>query len=458
MRKRKRESVSDKSIGMEGCMKKYYLLFVGIWCLGFAVIGLGGLDPVFDYSVRKSIHAAGKSSKELEEEIQKKSQEQQSAVTEKKKLQQEIATIEEKKENVSEYIEELDKKSDELAEKIVKNREKIGTLKIKVKALRSEKKQTEAKKNIQYDAMKQRIKYMYENGNEDYVELILGSESLSDFFNRTEYVARVTDYDKNLLGEYQKTCKALETAEKKIEQKLDELELTKAHLQVEKSSVAELVTKKQEEIADYQELIANKNTSLGDTEVLLASQENELEKLMAAQRAARAAEEKKKQEAAREAAKKAEEKKETPKFNDIDAEPAEEERNTGGYGWPLAASGRISSTFGYRTSPTKGASTYHKGVDIAVPVGTAVLATKAGTVITATYSASAGNYVAISHGEGVYSYYMHCSGLNVRSGQSVSAGQQIALSGNTGISTGPHLHFGLFMNGGYVNPLNYVSR
>ena len=88
-----------------------------------------------------------------------------------------------------------------------------------------------------------------------------------------------------------------------------------------------------------------------------------------------------------------------------------------------------------------------------MPSGTPVLAAKAGTVVTASYSSSAGNYVTVYHGNGVYSYYMHCSSLNVSVG---TKGQQIALSGSTGVSTGPHLHFALYMNGTYVDPMNYL--
>lgn len=80
-----------------------------------------------------------------------------------------------------------------------------------------------------------------------------------------------------------------------------------------------------------------------------------------------------------------------------------------------------------------------------------------GVVTIATYSASAGNYVMISHGGGVSTVYMHCSSLNVSEGQSVTQGQVIAKVGSTGYSTGPHLHFGIRSGGSYVNPSNYVS-
>ena len=130
----------------------------------------------------------------------------------------------------------------------------------------------------------------------------------------------------------------------------------------------------------------------------------------------------------------------------------------GALSWPLKVSGRISSKFGHRSSPTAGASTYHKGLDIAVPSGTPILAAAAGKVVTAHYSSSAGNYIMIAHGNRLYTVYMHCSRLAVKEGDSVVQGQTIGYAGSTGISTGSHLHFGVSKNGSYVNPLNYVSR
>ena len=205
-------------------------------------------------------------------------------------------------------------------------------------------------------------------------------------------------------------------------------------------------------------MIDDKTDTLSDTEMLLASQEEELEQLMASQRAAIEREEKKKEEEANNKKNNSDHSQTKPTATKTPEDSSTNTQATGGYCWPVPSGGRISSYFGYRTAPTEGASTFHKGIDIAIPVGNSIVATKAGTVITATYSASAGNYVAISHGDGMYSYYMHCSSLSVSEGQSVSAGQQVALSGNTGISTGPHLHFAIFTGGAYVNPLNYVSQ
>lgn len=119
--------------------------------------------------------------------------------------------------------------------------------------------------------------------------------------------------------------------------------------------------------------------------------------------------------------------------------------------------GRQSSGFGRRKSPTRGASSYHKGVDWATPVGTAVMASSAGTVVKAGWGSGYGYVVYINHADGRQTRYGHLSKVLVSAGQTVSQGQKIALSGNTGVSTGPHIHFELLINGSQVNPLNYLN-
>ena len=119
--------------------------------------------------------------------------------------------------------------------------------------------------------------------------------------------------------------------------------------------------------------------------------------------------------------------------------------------------GRLSSGFGRRKSPTKGASTYHKGVDWATPVGTAVMASNGGVVTRAGWGRGYGYVVYISHSDGRETRYGHLSKILVKVGQSVKQGEKIALSGNTGVSTGAHLHFEILIGGGQVNPLDYLN-
>ena len=119
--------------------------------------------------------------------------------------------------------------------------------------------------------------------------------------------------------------------------------------------------------------------------------------------------------------------------------------------------GRLTSNFGRRKAPTRGASTYHKGVDWATPVGTSVVASSSGVVTRAGWGSGYGYCVYIRHPDGKETRYGHLSKVLVSAGQTVSQGQRIALSGNTGVSTGPHLHFEILIGGSQVNPLNYLN-
>lgn len=119
--------------------------------------------------------------------------------------------------------------------------------------------------------------------------------------------------------------------------------------------------------------------------------------------------------------------------------------------------GRLTSSFGKRTAPTAGASTYHKGVDWAIPTGTKVVASSGGTVTKAGWASSGGYVVYIKHPDGRETRYKHLSKVLVKVGQKVKQGETIARSGNTGVSTGPHLHFEILINGTQVNPLKYIQ-
>lgn len=119
--------------------------------------------------------------------------------------------------------------------------------------------------------------------------------------------------------------------------------------------------------------------------------------------------------------------------------------------------GRLTSGFGGRSAPTKGASTNHKGVDWAVPIGTTVMASSSGTVARAGWASGYGYVVYINHPDGRQTRYGHCSRVLVTPGQYVVQGQAIAYSGNTGRSTGPHLHFEMLINGTQVDPRPYLD-
>lgn len=128
---------------------------------------------------------------------------------------------------------------------------------------------------------------------------------------------------------------------------------------------------------------------------------------------------------------------------------------TGSFRWPC--SGRITSYFGYRSTGIRGATSNHKGIDIACSYGTPIYAADGGRVTYAGYKGAMGYVVIIDHNNGYVTYYEHNSSLLVSAGQTVYKGQQVAKAGRSGVASGVHCHFGIQRNGSYVNPLNYLS-
>lgn len=118
--------------------------------------------------------------------------------------------------------------------------------------------------------------------------------------------------------------------------------------------------------------------------------------------------------------------------------------------------GRLTSGYGYRTHPISGVKTFHNGIDIAAPTGTGVYSYASGTVISVSQNNTLGKYIAIDHGNGLVTRYLHLSKFNVEKGDKVSTGDRIGSVGNTGYSTGSHLHFEVLKNGSYQNPWNYI--
>ena len=346
-------------------------------------------------------------------------------------LQKEIEDMESDKEDTFKYIEKLDKKTEKLEKELENVGKQLKETKKELEKNQAELEKAKEEAGKQYDTMKRRIKYMYENGNQDYLDMIFGSKNMGDLLNRTEYVEKISDYDKNIFTEYKKTKDEIATKTDQTQKQMEQLEAYEADYKQEKDSIAQLKKNKKKELASYEKSLKNNQKKANEYSAQAAKAEAAVEALLQKKQA------------------------------EIDAQNAEGSSNSGGDGtlrWPLNSGGRVSSQFGHRSSPTAGASSYHKGIDIAIASGTPIVAAGAGTVVTATYSSSAGNYIMISHGSRLYTVYMHCSRLAVSEGDKVTKGQTIGYVGSTGISTGSHLHFGVSKNGSYVNPFSYVSK
>ena len=342
-------------------------------------------------------------------------QKQQKLKEEKKALEKKLDNIQDFTDDVSKYVSTLDMQMTNLLDNIDANKEDIEDIKEEIQSVNAH------------------IKYMYENSDSNYLVYLMKSRTLAEFLSREEYVEKVTNYDKVLLNKYQQVLDEVTIARQKAEEKQREVTATKNSLKYEKEKLEQLSDEKTRQIKIYQGLVADNRQNVASYAAQIADQEKEVEAILREGRDKISQSEK--------------------SGDTVQIMPT-----NGEYAWPLPVSGRITSTFGYRKAPTAGASSYHKGVDIAVNTGTNVLACKEGKVVTAAYSSSAGNYVAIYHGGGIYSYYMHCSQLKTSVGKHVEKGQVIARSGSTGISTGPHLHFAMYKSGNYVNPMYYVKQ
>ncbi|MDD6074506.1 MAG: peptidoglycan DD-metalloendopeptidase family protein [Clostridium sp.] len=356
---------------------------------------------------------------------------------EKKKTEATIRELEGLKSDTEKYVRSLDSQLDGLNTEISRLEGEISTKEARIQETSVRLEEAGETEQKQYEAMKLRIKYMYEKGDSSFLDLLLQSKSMAELLNRAEYIAKISEYDRRMLEEYAAVKEGIARDKEQLEAEKKELVTLQESTKAKQASVQKLAEEKTAELQKVNAQIGEKTAQAEAYEKDIKAQEDQIKKIEA---------EIKRQE--EEARKK--------------AEAAGKTYNTVSLGnikfiWPCPASSRITSGFGDRESPTEGASSNHKGIDIGASSGSNIVAAAGGTVTIATYSYSAGNYVMINHGGGVSTVYMHCSKLLVSVGDTVKQGDVIAKVGSTGYSTGPHLHFGIRQNGTYVNPSKYVS-
>ena len=295
-------------------------------------------------------------------------------------------------------------KLNSIIDQMNKTQEELSTKETEISTAEEELVQAKVDEDDQYNSMKKRIKFMYEGGNTQFLEILMSSSNIGDLLNKAEYVSKLSSYDRDMLTAFQDTVKAVEEKETKLQDEYEKLNTLQSSLVSQQTEAQTLISSKEAQIAEIQDQITDNANLLADLKA------------------------------------KAE------------------------------ASGNVVSGSGYFTHPCPGMtyqSSYfgevrsfdsrpHKGNDYAAPTGTPTYAAAAGTVITAGWSNSAGNWVVISHGNGLVTKYMHHSSICVSAGQRVAKGQQIGYVGSTGYSTGAHLHFQVELNGTPVNPNNYM--
>ena len=275
----------------------------------------------------------------------------------------------------------------------------------------------EALEEQQTELFHKQVRAEEEQGTLSYWSVLFKATSFSDLISRIDFINEIARYNKKVISDLQEIRQELADDKAALEQQSEELTASKQELEGQISESMKL-------LAEYIKTEEGKQAEYD----AIKAEEEALDDLIAAAEAK-----------ARELG-----------MDDIVG-------TVGGYVWPCNGIRWITSKFGGRNSPGGIGSTNHKGVDIGTPMGTPVLAAKAGKVTWASSNGGYGQCVIISHGKGNSTLYGHLSGYNVKVGDMVSQGQVIAYSGNTGNSTGPHLHFGIMENDGWVDPLTYLT-
>lgn len=364
--------------------------------------------------------------------INQQKKEKQEIEDKKKQEEEKLASLKKKQAEISKAIEELDNKKEEIERNITEKNNKIENTKKKISKLNLELKIAKKVEEEQYDIMKKRIKYIYENGNMEYLDIFLGASSIEEVLNKAEYTAKISRYDNNLLEKYIAAKNYVNEKKVEKEEKLAELNIDLGELEIKKAENERLAASKNEQIKNFNKLIDEAGRKVAKYKLDIVEKEKYIDRLIR-----QAAEEK--------------------KLRELRNNTASGKVSASGMLWPLPVSKYITSGFGYRGVVMKGSGTFHRGIDIAANTGATIVAAKDGQVISSGYNLSMGNYVLLYHGGDLYTVYMHASKLLVSTGMTVSRGTPIAQVGSTGMSTGPHLHFGVKIGGEYVNPLKYVS-
>ncbi|WP_444210374.1 murein hydrolase activator EnvC family protein [Dialister succinatiphilus] len=296
----------------------------------------------------------------------------------------------------------------------------------------------EAYLKTRQDVLNRRVRAIYMHGQLNYLEVILGANSFSDFANRVELLKRVIRSDYNLILEIQKQKAAIEAKKAQLEEDKRQLDALAAEAEKTRQEIAKKKAEQQKILDAAKSNKAAAAQMEQDLNAQLASVRNLIQQRLAAAEAAR-------QAAQQQAA------------SDDEGGGGSDDnyvQGTGAMGWPC--SGPITSPFGYRTHPIFGTTIFHAGIDIGVDYGTPIHAADSGVVVYSGWISGYGNAVIIDHGGGISTLYGHNQSLAVSEGQSVSKGSVIAYAGSTGNSTGPHCHFEVDVNGSPVNPMGYL--
>lgn len=354
---------------------------------------------------------ASAASSDLNDKLNQNRQSQNELKQQLEETTREKQEMQEKKDKIDDEISVLAEKIDSINKTIAKNENDIAQKQEEITALEEDIEESD-------ELLRKRLRVMCERGSMTYIEILFSATSFSDLLVRVDMVKQLYAHDQELISQLTESKQEIEEAKKLVEEaKAANVEL-KSELSTQKTAM-------QEKSDESDAIIGKLARSEKEIKAQLAEKEKENQSILNAIAAAK---------------------------NSGTKAP---NTYTGGtLGWPSTISGTITSRFGMRTF--RGVPDNHTGIDIAVPLGTPVIACEDGVVTGSGWRNSYGYCITIDHGS-ITTLYAHNSVLQVSVGQTVKRGQQIALAGSTGNSTGPHIHLGVIKNGQYVNPAPYIG-
>ncbi len=317
-------------------------------------------------------------------------------------------------------VEKLDQRIKDSEGELQDLKTKVDELKTSISQVETELEEVTAKYDAQQKLLEERVIALYEIGEVDYLDILLHSNSLSEFISSYYVISEIIEIDHDLL--------------ESIGEKKDEISLSKQKLDNQKEELAQLV-----------ETQNRTSKVLQNTKTI---RENYIAKL--------SEEEKQKQAQIDEM---------TAQYEEINrqilalAEQGLDASYIGGeFAWPVPGYTTITSKYGMRVHPITGQYKLHTGVDIGAPRGANFIAANDGIVVKSEYNSAYGNMVVIDHGGGISTLYAHGDKRLVEVGQTVKRGESVLVVGSTGYSTGPHAHFEVRINGVVTDPMPYITN
>lgn len=354
---------------------------------------------------------------QLENQLKEAQRSREAAEAGLKEVKGEISNAEASRKSLDEDIAALEAELYTLSQQIAENEENIARL--------TEELDRAIVASEEYEhTFKERVRVMYERSNVSFLSILFGADGFSDLLKRVETVSQIVEYDRSILSRMEETQAQIEAKKLAVEESNAAVQLSR---DIQETKKAELDASRAALNTVISKLQADENAYRATLDAADAAEEALRAEIRALS---------------------------NPSAPSKETQSAD---SGGRFCWPTPSTTYVTSPFGTRFHPVQKRNKTHTGIDIGAGHGASIVAAESGTVLRAGWNSGYGNYVVIDHGAGVQTLYGHCSVLQVQSGQSVSRGQQIALVGSTGVSTGPHLHFEVLINGEYTDPMGYFQ-